>query len=281
MWARVLEPSKAMTTEREVSVRVDGRSLDCYLAFPDGKKYSGRRPAVIVIHEIFGPDAHIRTVGRRFAEIGYVAAAPDLFTGELHSILTPANVAIAMQAFAQAPADLRRDPSKMAAFAESQPPERRPILAAFGRIGQPSVQAGFARDLVGVAQYVRGLAEVDSHRLASVGFCFGGAMSARLATLDPELRAAVVFYGQNPPGEDIAKIHARMLGLYGSEDPGITQTVPGFADAMKAAGKQFEYHVYPGARHAFFNDTRPTYHPESATDAWGRVTRFLAAVLSP
>ena len=268
-----------MTADREVSIPAQARSLDCYLAFPDSAKFSGRRPAVIVIHEIFGPDAHIRDVARRFAALGYVAAAPDLFTGELHSLLTPANIGLAMQAFAQAPPDLRRDPSKMAAFAASQPPERRPILEAFGRIGQPQVQASFARDLLVVAQYVRGLPEVDPARVASVGFCFGGAMSARLATVDPELRAAVIFYGQNPPVEDISRIRARMLGLYGSEDPGITQTVPGFAEAMRSAGKSFEYHVYPGAKHAFFNDTRPTHHRDSAVDAWGRVTRFLAASL--
>lgn len=270
-----------MAPEREVSVPVEGRALDCYLAFPDAPGPAGPGPAVIVIHEIFGPDAHIRDVCRRFAKLGYVAVAPDLFTGELHSILTPENVALAMQAFAQAPPDLRRDPSKMAAFAASQPPERRPILAAFGKIGQPSVQAGFARDLLAVARYVAALPEVDARRVASVGFCFGGAMSARLATIDPALRAAVVFYGQNPPMEDIPKIRARMLGLYGGEDPGITQTVPAFADAMKAAGKDFEYHVYPGARHAFFNDTRPMYHRESATDAWDRVARFLASTLVP
>ena len=270
-----------MAPEREVSVPVEGRALDCYLAFPDAPGPTGPGPAVIVIHEIFGPDAHIRDVCRRFAQLGYVAVAPDLFTGELHSLLTPENVALAMQAFAQAPPDLRRDPSKMAAFAASQPPERRPILAAFGKIGQPSVQAGFARDLLAVARYVDTLPEVDARRVASVGFCFGGAMSARLATIDPALRAAVVFYGQNPPMEGIPKIRARMLGLYGGEDPGITQTVPAFADAMKAAGKDFEYHVYPGARHAFFNDTRPMYHRESAMDAWDRVTRFLASTLVP
>jgi carboxymethylenebutenolidase len=270
-----------MTSESEVSVPVDGRSLDCFLEFPDATKYPGRRPAVVVIHEIFGPDAHIREVSRRFAELGYVAAAPDLFTGELHSLLTPANVALAMQAFAQAPPDLRRDPSKMAAFAASQPPERRPILEAFGKIGQPSMQARFAHDLLSVARYVRGLPEVDPRRVASVGFCFGGAMSARLATVDPELRAAVIFYGQNPPLEDVPKIQAQILGLYGEEDPGITQTVPAFAEAMKAAGKRFEYHVYPGAKHAFFNDTRPMYHRESAVDAWERVTRFFSAALAP
>jgi carboxymethylenebutenolidase len=264
-----------MTAEREVSVDVDGRTLDCYLAFPDKAKFDGRRPAVIVIHEIFGPDAHIRHVGRRFADLGYVAAAPDLFTGELHSLLTPANIALAMQAFAQAPPDLRRDPSKLAAFAASQPPERRPILTAFGKIGQPQVQAGFAQDLKAVARHVRGLPDVDPRCISSVGFCFGGAMSARLATVDPDLSAAVIFYGQNPPLDAVPQIRARVLGLYGEQDPGITQTVPAFAEAMAAAGKSFQYHVYPGAKHAFFNDTRPNFHRESAIDAWDRVTQFL------
>jgi carboxymethylenebutenolidase len=269
-----------MPPEREVSVRVGGREIDCHLAFPEGSRDQKRRPAVIVIHEIFGPDAHIREVCRRIAALGYVAAAPDLFTGDLHRLMTPANIALAMQAFAQAPPDLRRDPTKMAAFAATQPLERRPVLEAFGKIGQPSVQEEFARELLGVARYLRTLPEVDPDRVGAVGFCFGGAMSARLATVDPDLRAAVVFYGQNPPLDAIPQIRARMLGLYGSEDPGITQTVPGFAEAMTAAGKRFEYHVYPGAKHAFFNDTRPNYHTESASDAWTRVVRFFGETLT-
>jgi carboxymethylenebutenolidase len=265
-----------MTTERDVSVPVEGREIDCFVAVPEGNLAEGRRPTVIVIHEIFGPDAHIREVCRRFVGLGYVAAAPNLFTGDLHRIMTPANIALAMQAFAQAPPDLRRDLAKMAAFAETQPAERRPILDAFGKIGQPSVQEGFARDLLGVARYLRTLPEVDPGKVGSVGFCFGGAMSARLATKDPELRAAIVFYGQNPPLDAVPRIEARMLGLYGGEDVGITSTVPAFAAAMSAGGKRFEYHVYPGAKHAFFNDTRPNYDAASATAAWTRVVSFFA-----
>jgi carboxymethylenebutenolidase len=269
-----------MTLEREAKVRTEGRELDVYLALPPGGRPGERHPAVVVIHEIFGPDAHIRDVAQRFAKLGYVAAAPDLFSGELHDLLTPANVRLAMQAFATAPPDLRRDPSKLAAFAETQPAERRPILLAFGRIGSPSVQEGFARDLHAVTQYLRTLPEVDPRRVGSVGFCFGGAMSARLATVDPDLRAAVIFYGQNPPLDAVPNIRASVLGLYGGEDPGITQTVPQFAEAMAAAGKQFEYHVYPGAKHAFFNDTRPSYHKESADDAWPRVVAFFRSKLA-
>ncbi|MGA8543500.1 MAG: dienelactone hydrolase family protein [Thermoplasmata archaeon] len=269
-----------MAHDRTESWDVGGRTIDCYLAFPPDAKPGERRAGVIAIHEIFGVEDHIRDVARRFAAQGYVAVAPNLFTGEIQSYLTPANVALAMQSLAQAPPDLRRDPTKFAAFAAAQPPERRPILEAFGKVSNPAVQAGFAKDLLGAATHLRGRPEVAPARVGSVGFCFGGAMSARLATVDPDLRAAVIFYGQNPPAEDIPRIRASVLGLYGGEDPGITGTIPGFAEAMKAAGKKFDYHVYPGAKHAFFNDTRPNYHRESATDAWDRVLRFYAANLN-
>jgi carboxymethylenebutenolidase len=266
-------------TSRDVKVRTPTREIDCYIAAPSAGTV--RRPAVVVVHEIFGVGEHIRDVTRRFAHLGYVAAAPNLFTGEMQELLTPANIGLAMQSFAQAPPDLRRDPAKLAAFAETQPPERRPILAAFGEVSNPAVQGGFAQDLLATTRYLRTQPEVEPARIGSVGFCFGGAMSARLATVDPELRAAVIFYGQNPPLEDVPKIRASVLGLYGGEDPGITGTVPQLEEAMTRAGKSFHHHVYPEAKHAFFNDTRPNYHAASAEDAWKRVVTFFGSALGP
>jgi carboxymethylenebutenolidase len=266
----------------KVRVPGHGRPLDGWLATPE--EVRGPRPGLVLIHEIFGPDAHIQDVAARFAREGYVALAPNLFTGELQELLTPENVRLAMQSLAGAPPDLRRDPTKFAAFAATQPAERRPILGAFGKVSNPSVQAGFAQDLLSVARHLRTLPAVDARRTGSVGFCFGGAMSARLATVDPDLRAAVVFYGQNPPLEDVPNVRAAVLGLYAAEDPGITGQVPAFAEAMKAAGRPFRYRVYPGAKHAFFNDTRPNYQAEAAKDAWEQVLGFLResfAVASP
>ena len=105
-------------------------------------------------------------------------------------------------------------------------------------------------------------------------------MSARLATVDSDLKAAVIFYGQNPPLGDVPHIRASVLGLYGEEDPGITGTVPQLAEAMARSGVQYTYHIYPGARHAFFNDARPSvYHAPSAQDAWKRVLTFFASSL--
>ncbi len=266
--------------EQDLRIPVGDKEMDAYLVTPEGTP--GHRPAVVVIHEIFGPDAHIRDVARRFAGQGYVVLAPNLFSGELENVLTPPNVVLAMRALTEAPPGLRGSPEKMAEFAASQPLERRPVLVALAHISDPRTQAGFAEDLGGMTRFLRSHPAVDPDRIASVGFCFGGAMSGLLATVDPRLRAAVIFYGQNPPLERVPMIRAHLLGLYGSEDPGITGKVPELAAAVRAAGGSFESHVYPGARHAFFNDTRPgNYHRESAEDAWPRVLTFLRAEFAP
>ncbi len=271
--------SSRSTPPEGFRVRRGGHDIEGFLAVPQGPPQP--RPAVVVIHEIFGLDDHHRDVARRFAAQGYVAAAPHLFGGELGKVLTPENIRLAMRSLADAPPDLRRDPSKFAAFAATQPPERRPVLEAFGHVTSPAAQAEFALDLAAVTGHLRTLDAVDPARIGSVGFCFGGAMSARLATVDPALRAAVIFYGQNPPLEDVPKIRAAVLGLYGEDDPGITATVPTLADAMRRAGVRFDSHVYPGAKHAFFNDTRPNFHAASAEDAWRRVLAFFGAELGP
>jgi carboxymethylenebutenolidase len=266
----------AMVTAHEtIQIPTSEGEMESFLAFPPDRTI--RHPAVIVIHEIFGADAHIRDVAGRFAAEGYVAAAPDLFPNGVKAVLTPTNIALAMKSLSQAPSDLRRDPSKFAAFAAAQPPEQRPALEAFAKVTSPTTQEGFARKLLALATHLRSLPEVDAARIGAVGFCFGGSMAARLATLDPELRAAVVFYGQNPPLEDVPRIRAAVLGLYGELDPGLTGTVPLLTEAMARSDRSFRSHVYPGAKHAFFNDTRPSnYHAESAADAWKRTLEFFS-----
>ncbi|MEM0129715.1 MAG: dienelactone hydrolase family protein [Thermoplasmata archaeon] len=253
------------------------RTLDGFLATPA----AGVTPkgGVIVVHEIFGLDDHHRDVARRFAAAGYVAVAPNLFTGELAAILTPDKVQRTMAAMHSAPPDLRRDPSKFREFAATQPPEIVPVMEAFGRVTSPPALDGFAQDLREVRKVLVGQPGVDPRRTAAVGFCFGGTVVGRFATVEPELRAGVIFYGQNPPLERVPAIRAALLGLYGSEDPGITGTVPDLEAAMRAAGKHFEHHVYPGAKHAFFNDQRPNYHEASARDAWNRVLDFFGREL--
>lgn len=268
-----------MTNSMDIEVPGHGRDLVAHLAEPDPGEEP--RAAVLVIHEIFGLDDHHRDVARRFADEGYVALAPNLFSGPLAELLTPASIERARTALAKAPPELRAHPDKFREFALSQPPDQRPVLEAFAQVTNPSTQDGYGRELIEVADFLRDRTNVDPARLGAVGFCFGGSVVGRFATVDPDLRAAVIFYGQNPPLDRVPGIHASVLGLYGSEDPGVTSAVPDLARAMHDAGKRFDYHVYPGAKHAFFNDRRPNYHAESARDAWTRVLAFFGEELAP
>lgn len=256
------------------SVPGNGRILDAYLSLPEDRL--PRHAAVIVIHEIFGPDAHIQDVARRFAREGYVAIAPNLFTGEIQRLLSPQAVATAFGFLRSLPPEVQRDPAQIQSRIAERPPEERAQLAALMQIQDPAQHAKFAQDLKEVARFLRARADVEPTKVTSVGFCFGGAMSGRLACVDPDLAAAVIFYGNTPPSDLIPGIRCPVLGLYGGDDLRITDTIPKFAEEAKAAGVRLQYHVYPGAPHAFFNDTRPEmYRADAAADAWKRVNSFL------
>jgi carboxymethylenebutenolidase len=117
---------------------------------------------------------------------------------------------------------------------------------------------------------------VKKGKLASIGFCWGGARSFTLATEPNDLKAAVVFYGTAPTEEQLAKVHCPVLGIYGETDERITSKVPEVAAAMKKLNKKYESKIYPGAPHAFFNDTNAErYKPEAAKDAWTQTLAFL------
>ena len=262
-----------MNGPRRIEIPLARRTIDGYLAEPEGAP--ARRPAVIVIHEIFGPDAHIQDVTRRLAAEGFVALAPNLFSGEIQGLLTPAAVASGFAFLRALPPEVQRDPALIRARIRERPEAEQKLLEALGRIQDPAEHARFAQDLVGVAEFLRARPEVDPDRVTSVGFCFGGGMSGRLATQDPRLAGAVIFYGSSPPAADLPGIRCPLLGLYGAEDARITDTVPELEAATGRHGIPFSYHIYPGAPHAFFNDTRPTYRPEAAQDAWTRVLGFL------
>jgi carboxymethylenebutenolidase len=260
-------------------LRVQGasRQLDAYLARPVGG--TGPRPAVIVVHEIFGPDAHIQAVAERFASAGYVALAPNLFTGEIQSQLTPTAVAAGMAFLRGLPAEVQRDPAQIQERIRALPPEEQRLHGALRQIQDPARLAEFSEDLVRVAQFLRTQKYVDATKVLGLGFCFGGGMAARLATSDPLLAGSVIFYGNPPPEADIPRIRCPIMGLYGAEDRRITDTVPKLAEDLQRAGVSFAYTIYPGAGHAFFNDSRPTmYNATAAADAWSRVLGFFRSV---
>ena len=89
-----------------------------------------------------------------------------------------------------------------------------------------------------------------------------------MAVGNPELRAAVPFYGSAPPLEDVANLQVPVLGIYAGEDARINGGVPALEDVLKAEQKNYKFVTYPGAGHAFFNDTGSRYHPQAAEGAW-------------
>ena len=109
----------------------------------------------------------------------------------------------------------------------------------------------------------------------------GGGLSLLLACRNRELAAAVVFYGRNPSPIDLVKnIQCPILCNYAGADMGITESdINLLKQTLTKHGKVFDIKVYPGAPHAFFNDTRPSYRPQAAKDAWERALSFLGKSL--
>lgn len=267
------------TSSETVAFTAGEREIGGYLALPQAADVRHPGPGVVVVHEIWGLTDHIRDVADRFAVEGYVALAPDLYSGALNAILSPERISLGMAILRDVPPEVRRDPSRFEELARGRPEDERTLLQAVLQITSPPVREGFAKDLVAVVSRLAERPEVDGRRVGAVGFCMGGGLVARLATLCEELRAGVIFYGQNPPLEDVGRIRAILYGIYGGLDPGITGTVPDFARAMGEAGKPFDYQIYPEAKHAFFNDTGPNYHPGAASDAWHRTLDFFKATI--
>ena len=252
--------------------------VQAYLAKPAGEEM---RPAVIVIHEIVGLTDHIKAVADRFAREGYVALAPHLFSRPgLAEVLTPQNVGEAMQ-FAGTIGWARMADRAYTRQAMSELPQDRrerlqrvlPVL--FGGLPRESL----TQDLVKAVDYLDAQSFVQSGKIASVGFCFGGGMSINLAC-HARLAASVIFYGENPnPIELVENIAGPVLGLYGAEDARINAHLDALVKAMVTYKKDFEMRIYPNTGHAFFNDTFPMYREAAARDAWERVLNFYRRTL--
>ena len=261
-----------MTFEGEVG------PVSAYVARPD---VEGTRPAVIVIHEIVGLTDHIKSVADRFAEEGYVAFAPNLFSRPgLAEVLTPANVGMAMQFTSSVGWTRMSDPAAVQQAMAQLPEEKRETLqrvrsVMFGGLPKDSL----TQDLVRAVAYLNEQHFVQAGKVASVGFCFGGGMSINLAC-HAQLAGSVIFYGENPsPIELVENITGPVLGNYGAEDMRINPHLDELVKAMVTYKKDFEMRIYPNAGHAFFNDTFPMYNEAAAKDAWERVLRFYKRAL--
>jgi carboxymethylenebutenolidase len=200
-------------------------------------KRDGSAPVILVCHENRGLNPHIEDVTRRLAKAGYVALAVDLLS--------------------------RQGGSPQ--VGESNVP------GALGNIDP----AQFVSDFKSGWAYLQDQPFADAERVGMVGFCFGGGVTWLMAVEMPELKAAVPFYGPPPPEEDLPRIQAAVLAIYGGLDQRITGTAEHIEAAMRANNKIFEKVIYPNADHAFHNDTGSRYNPEAARNAWARTLNWF------
>lgn len=193
-------------------------------------------PSVLVIHENRGLNPHIQDVTRRLALEGFLTLGLDYL-----SILggTPADEDEARKKIGQ----LKADESIASG---------RAALAFLRKHGDGNGRAG------------------------AVGFCWGGAAVNNLAVNDPDLAAGVAYYGMQAKADAVASIKAPLLLHYAGLDERINAGIPAFEAALKAAGKTYELHLYPGVNHAFNNDTNAARYDKAAAElAWGRTVAFL------
>ena len=231
----------------ETSVPSQGENLPAYYARP--KVYQGTLPVVLVVQEIFGVHEHIRDICRRLALEGYLAVAPELY------------------------------------FREGDPGEYTDIPTLFKELVSKVPDSQVLSDLDHVANWAA-RNDGDIRRMGITGFCWGGRISWLFAAHNPQVRAAVAWYGrlvgdktlkqQKHPIDIAVDLNAPVLGLFGGQDEGIPlESVEQMRQALRAANAKAEIVVYPEAGHAFNADYRSSYHAESAKDGWARMLAWF------
>jgi len=198
---------------------------------------SNRHRAIILIHEWWGLNKWVKKQATNLAAHGYVALAVDLYQGKVTADPTEAR-------------KLKRDLR-----------EGRAI-----------------RDLQGAFVYLGHRPDVDPKHIGSLGWSMGGGLAIQLAIREPGLAACVVNYGPLPTiPEDIEKINAQVLGIFGTLDRSISPAkVRTFESCMNTLNKAVDIAIYDGAGHAFENPAdKNAYRPKAATDAWLRTLRFF------
>ncbi len=204
---------------------------------------AGTYPAVIVIQEWWGLNDHIKDVASRFAREGYVAIAPDLYSRLGNKVTADPNEA--------------------------------------GQLMMSLQKADGLADLLAVVADLKQTAGVNAQRIGVTGYCMGGSYTILLACSSAAIKAAAAFYGEVPDDATLRQLQCPLLYVYGTEDGWIQRAdVDRLGETLGNAGKTADVQIYPGAPHAFFNDTRPdVYRQSEATDAWGRTLRLFERCL--
>ena len=233
--AQQVDPTDADIKAEMISFEARGFTHMAYLVKPVKLE---KAPGLLVIHENRGLQPHIQDVARRAAKAGYVALAVDLVS-KVGGTAKYTDAAQISSLLAQTPGEEHE------------------------------------ANLLEALKVLKSTPGVIGDRLGAFGFCFGGGLTWRLATASSELKAAVPFYGPAPTLEKVPNIKAAVLGLYGGNDTRINAGIPALEEALKKAGVTYEMKIYPGANHAFHNDTGANYNKDAATDAWARALAWF------
>jgi carboxymethylenebutenolidase len=224
----------------EVSVPVADGHIPAYRAMPrDGKNF----PVIVVIQEIFGVHEHIKDMCRRFAKLGYLAIAPELFARQ-------------------------GDVSQMTDVGE--------ILS---KVVSKVPDAQVFADLDATVAYVKSTGKGDLAKLGTVGYCWGGRAVWLYASHNPSVKAAVAYYGllngmkseikANDPVDIAQTLKVPVLGLYASIDAFIKpEIIEQMQAGLEKSGSGSEIVVFPNVNHGFNADYRPTYNKTAAQYAW-------------
>jgi carboxymethylenebutenolidase len=203
-----------------------------YLVTPDG---AGPHPGVVVIHEVYGLNDHIKEICRRFADAGYAALAVDLFTDR--------NRTVCMTRY-------------MAGM----------LLGSVNRYG--------VSDLKAALTFLAKNREIDARRLGAIGFCMGGSFAIAWACTDSRLKAIAPFYAVNPRPLDVVSRLCPVVGSYPEKDF-TANAGRKLDQVLDTYDITHDIKVYPGAEHSFYNTESKAYDKAAAEDSWARVMKFF------
>jgi carboxymethylenebutenolidase len=235
-----------------MTIPYQDKGIPVYITCKDEK-----RPAIILIHEVWGLNDHIKSIADRLCQAGYMVLVPDLIADTaMEEVL---------------------DPSLQKVLFDEK--EKLKHQTEIRQMWTPLKSPEFAKETIAKLQtcfdYL--LSQDNIGKIGVVGFCFGGTYAFNLAINQPELAAAVPFYGHfDHDDNELSRIMCPVLAFYGEKDMSLVEQLPELDKHMKNAKKEFKYKVYPNCGHAFFNSTNPlTYNEHAAQDSWTHSLKFL------
>ena len=216
------------------------KSVDAYLAAPQGTPAAESLPGLIVIHEMPLISENIRDIARRFAHEGYAALAVDL--------MSQAPVAVCM------------------------------MRVMNGMMFNP-LKNGIVAELQQALDFLQQQPGVDPKRVGVIGFCMGGTFALQMACVDKDVKAASVFYGMNPRPFEVIAQACPIVGSYPDKDF-TTEAGRNLDKMLDRYNVPHDIKEYPNSLHSFFNDDKRSFNPEASADAWKRVLAFFKQHIS-